>query len=100
MASVAGDERVAITLLHVGTADDAPEIAAADGPQWTFTRVVREGEPVEQILSAADDVQADLIVMPTAGHTGVFDALRGSTTERVLRRTPCPLLAVPAPNSP
>jgi nucleotide-binding universal stress UspA family protein len=35
--------------------------------------------------------------MPTAGREGVFDALRGSTTERVLRRAPCPLLAVPAP---
>ena len=57
----------------------------------------RNGDPVDQILAAADEVEADLIVMPTAGRTGVFDALRGSTTERVLRRAQCPLLAVPAP---
>ena len=60
--------------------------------------MVRDGDPVEQILAAADELEVDLIVMPTAGRAGVFDVLRGSTTERVLRRAPCPLLAVPAPD--
>jgi nucleotide-binding universal stress UspA family protein len=73
-----------------------PHIAPADGQRSSFRRMVREGDPVEQILAAADELKADLIVMPTTGRTGVFDALRGSTTERVLRRAPCPLLAVPA----
>ena len=41
-------------------------------------------------------VGADLIVMPTAGRAGVFEVLRGGTTERVLRQARCPLLAVPA----
>ena len=39
---------------------------------------------------------ANLIMMATAGHQGFLDALRGSTTERVLRHAPCPVLAVPA----
>ena len=39
---------------------------------------------------------ADLIVMATEGHQGFLDAIRGSTTERVLRQAPCPVLAVPA----
>jgi nucleotide-binding universal stress UspA family protein len=47
------------------------------------------------ILAAAESHAADLIVMATAGHDGVLDALRGSTTEQVLRRASCPLLAVP-----
>ncbi len=34
--------------------------------------------------------------MPTRGRDGVFDALRGSVTERVLRNAHCPVLAVPA----
>ena len=75
-----------------------PHVAAADGDRWAFTRMVRDGDPVEQILAAAGEVKADLIVMPTAGRAGVFDVLRGSTTERVLRRAPCPVLAVPAPD--
>jgi nucleotide-binding universal stress UspA family protein len=44
----------------------------------------------------AETQAADLLIMTTAGHAGVLDALRGSTTEQVLRRVPCPLLAVPA----
>ena len=95
-AEVAGEDgdKVKITLLHVGTG--APRVRAEDGPRCIFRRVSRAGDPVEEIVKAADAVAAELIVMPTEGRTGVFDVLRGSTTERVLRRAPCPLLAVPA----
>jgi nucleotide-binding universal stress UspA family protein len=99
VAAIAGDEdeeSVTITLLHVGPENGMPHIPSASGQRPAFTRMVRDGDPVEQILAAADEVQADLIVMPTAGRAGVFDVLRGSTTERVLRRAPCPVLAVPA----
>jgi hypothetical protein len=34
--------------------------------------------------------------MPTAGHQGFLDVLRGSTSERVLRHAPCPVLSIPA----
>jgi nucleotide-binding universal stress UspA family protein len=34
--------------------------------------------------------------MATEGHEGILDALRGSVTEQVVRRAPCPVLAVPA----
>jgi nucleotide-binding universal stress UspA family protein len=57
---------------------------------------VRQGDVVETILRTAAEIDADLIAMPTAGHHGIFDALRGSTTERVLRHAPCPVLAMPA----
>jgi nucleotide-binding universal stress UspA family protein len=98
VAQIASEGGATITLLHVGPESGMPHVAAADGDGWTFTRMVRDGDPVEQILAAAEEVEADLIVMPTAGRDGVFDVLRGSTTERVLRRAQCPLLAVPAPN--
>jgi len=49
---------------------------------------------VETILDAAD--RCDLIVMATEGTHGILDALRGSTTSRVVRAAPCPVLAVPA----
>jgi universal stress protein A len=35
--------------------------------------------------------------MSTHGRTGLAHMLIGSVTERVLRRAPCPVLAVPAP---
>jgi nucleotide-binding universal stress UspA family protein len=94
-AEIAGDDRVTITLLHVGKPGSAPRIATEDGNEWRFVRMDRQGDPVEQIVAAASETKADLVVMPTAGHAGVLDALRGSTTERVLRRLRCSLLAVP-----
>jgi nucleotide-binding universal stress UspA family protein len=96
-AEIVGDGDVTITLLYVGADADMPRVQAEDGTGWKFKRMRREGDPVEEILQSADHINAELIVMPTAGRAGVFDALRGSTTERVLRRARCPLLAVPAP---
>ena len=95
LVDIGGDGKSTISLLHVGSEDDMPRVRAEDGPRWTFARLRRDGEPVAEILAAADLVAADLIVMPTAGRA-VFEVLRGSTTERVLRHTRCPLLAVPA----
>ena len=44
----------------------------------------------------AQEISADLIVMATEERKGVLGTLRGSVTEKVLRRSPCPVLAVPA----
>lgn len=56
---------------------------------------LRRGPVVETILDVAEEIRPDLIVMATAGHNNLFDDLRGSTTERVLRAAPCPVLAIP-----
>jgi nucleotide-binding universal stress UspA family protein len=91
------ESKATITLLHVGSEEGMPSLPLADGPEWTFARLRRDGEPLAEIEAAAELVRADLIVMPTHGRHGVFDALRGSTTEQVVRRASCPVLAVPAP---
>jgi nucleotide-binding universal stress UspA family protein len=96
-AEIIGEGNVTITLLYVGAEADMPQVRAEDGTGWRFERLRREGDPVEEIVRGAELINAELIVMPTAGRAGVFDVLRGSTTERVLRRARCPLLAVPAP---
>src|SRR5207342_3381098 len=57
---------------------------------------LRTGDVVGTILKAAEAQQANLIAMPTAGHQGFLDAVRGSTSERVLRHAPCPVLTIPA----
>jgi nucleotide-binding universal stress UspA family protein len=79
-------------LLHVG---EAPPQVAGEANR-ALAVAAGQGDVVEAIVKAADDWSADLIGMPTAGHHGFLDAVRGSTTERVLRQAPCPLLAVPA----
>jgi nucleotide-binding universal stress UspA family protein len=81
-------------LLHVGA--DAPHVQRSGETDRTLPIVMRKGDVVDAVVAEANDWPADLIGMPTAGHHGFFDALRGSITERVLRSAPCPVLAVPA----
>lgn len=87
---------VAMHLVYVGEQPDMPSLEIETGAPFEVTREARSGEVVNEILAAAAARQADLIAMATAGHHGFLDALRGSTTERVLRQAPCPVLAVPA----
>lgn len=56
-----------------------------------FTRV---GAAAEEILRAAEELDADLIVMGTHGRTGLRRLLAGSVAETVLRRATCPVLAL------
>ena len=53
------------------------------------------GKPDAAILRAARDTRADLIVISSHGLTGFRKMFFGSTTERVLRETPVPMLIVP-----
>ncbi|EMA61079.1 universal stress protein [Halorubrum kocurii] len=54
---------------------------------------LRRGRPHEAILDAADDYDADLIVMGTHGRTGVGRFLAaGSVAERVVRHSEAPVL--------
>ena len=85
-------ERGLIEKVH-GGATALPGSALFE-PGFAAKSALQQAEK-EAIVDAANDWQPDLIGMPTAGHRGFLDALRGSTTERVLRQTPCPLLAVP-----
>ncbi len=52
------------------------------------------GDPGMTISEYADDVGADLIVIPSHGFHGLDRLLLGSTTERVIRHTNCPVLVL------
>ena len=54
----------------------------------------RVGAAAEEILRAAGELEADLIVLGTHGRTGLRRLLAGSVAEAVLRRAPCPVLAL------
>lgn len=86
-----------IRILHIGK--NVPVVATISSPSHRpplqVPVEVRDGDVVEGILQAAAEMRANLIGMATAGHRGLLDALRGSTTERVLRQAPCPVLAIP-----
>lgn len=59
--------------------------------------VVDEGTAADSILSLAQDRKSDLIVMGTHGLRGFDRLMLGSVTDRVMRRAPCPVLAVREP---
>ena len=82
----------------------APELAAAAGkalstfadtygisPDLTF---IREGDPADEILAAAAEIDARLIAMGTHGRRGLSHVLLGSVAEQVVRRSRAPVLTV------
>jgi universal stress protein A len=59
-------------------------------PHWK----VRAGLPSHEIVEAAKEMDVDLIVVATHGHTGWKHFCIESTAERVVRAAPCPVLVV------
>jgi nucleotide-binding universal stress UspA family protein len=57
------------------------------------TEVVH-GDPAAEIVRHALRHRCDLLVLGTHGRTGLRRLVLGSVAERVLRRAPCPVLAV------
>jgi nucleotide-binding universal stress UspA family protein len=53
-----------------------------------------KGRPFEEICRLARDINIDLIVIATRGNTGLKHLVLGSTSERVVRYSPCPVLVV------
>ncbi len=92
MIKLVGSE-ASLQLLHVG--ERAPELVNEQGGPLGLPIVLRTGPVVDTILRAADDLKADVIAMPTSGRHGLLDAVRGSTSARVLDDAQWPLLAVP-----
>jgi nucleotide-binding universal stress UspA family protein len=59
--------------------------------------VVQHGNASDAILSFAEAQRMELIVMGTHGRRGLDRLVLGSTTDRVMRRAPCPVLVVSNP---
>jgi nucleotide-binding universal stress UspA family protein len=59
---------------------------------------VGEGSPFAEILDEARSMPADVLVMGTHGRGGFQRFVLGSVTEKVMRRSPCPVLTVPPPS--
>ncbi len=61
---------------------------------------VEFGIPSQVIVRTAEELDTDLIVLGTRGLSGLEHLLVGSTAERVIRSSPCPVLAVHAQQAP
>jgi nucleotide-binding universal stress UspA family protein len=56
--------------------------------------VVRIGNPADSVIAIAEEKKVDMIVMASHGYGLMGQIVLGSTTERVLKRAPCPVLVV------
>jgi nucleotide-binding universal stress UspA family protein len=55
---------------------------------------VREGEPWREIVDAAEEMEADLVVIGAHGRGGFDRYILGSVAEKLVRRLPCSVLTV------
>jgi nucleotide-binding universal stress UspA family protein len=76
----------------------AMEKIPADRGVKTKALLVR-GYPAEKILSEAERLNAELIVLGSHGHGMLFHLVAGSVAEAVLKKARCPVLVVPARKS-
>lgn len=94
-----GSQTPRVHLVHVADSDDAVELSAPQAPgiQWNIIR--RKGELVEVLSEVVEEVDADLIAMPTRGQDSFLDVLTGTRTEKTLRISSRPVLIVPVPEA-
>lgn len=59
-----------------------------------YTTAVVSGVPYEEIIRAAKEQDASLIVIGTHGRSGLDHLIFGSTAERVVRSAPCPVMTI------
>ena len=72
--------------------EDARRVAQEHGVP--LTTEVRAGNAAQQIVLAASEGSADLIVLGAKGHSVIRDFLLGTTTDRVTHHAPCSVLIV------
>ncbi len=70
--------------------------ARAEAAGQAISTRIEVGIPSQVLHTVAGTIGADLLVVGTHGRTGLDHVLVGSTAERVVRVSPCPVLAVKA----
>ncbi|WP_457063925.1 universal stress protein [Hymenobacter sp. UYAg731] len=95
-----------VTIVHVSGVEDDENCARArhavelsgltKGLHEAEPRGYQYDRPADGILAAIDDLGADLVVLLARRRSYLGDLLHHSVTAEVLRRSPVPVLAVPA----
>jgi nucleotide-binding universal stress UspA family protein len=60
----------------------------------SYRIMIRTGDPALVIVTVAEELNVDLIIMPTHGHTGIARMILGSVAERVVREAKRPVLTI------
>lgn len=101
------DGELTVLYVHSSTARHLDTSASSESELGKFVRealgshasirlLEPHGDPVTGILSSADELRSDVIIMGTHGRSGMQRLLLGSVAERVIRRSQTAVLVVPA----
>lgn len=90
-----GDAYVDPGYAHVQDVELVKSRLASSGIEHEFRQMVGK-EPAEEVVAAARELVADLVVIGLRRRTAVGKFLLGSTAQRILLDAPCPVLAVKA----
>jgi nucleotide-binding universal stress UspA family protein len=75
------------------------EVKPADPSIPVVYRMVT-GDPATSVVQAAEEENADFIVVGSHGRTGLSRLLMGSVAEAIVRKAQCPVVTVKAPHNP
>jgi nucleotide-binding universal stress UspA family protein len=59
-----------------------------------YETIIVPGIPYDEIIKTGEEQSADLIIMGTHGRTGLDHVLFGSTAEKVVRKSPVPVMTI------
>jgi nucleotide-binding universal stress UspA family protein len=76
-------------------ADTALAKALSEAGLGEARRRIAIGDPASEIIDAAREIDAGVIVIPSRGKTGLRRWMIGSVAEKVVRQAPCPVLVLP-----
>lgn len=76
-------------------ADSALAKVLSEAGVGEANRRVLIGDPANEIINVAREIDANLIVIPSRGKTGLRRWMLGSVAEKVVRQAPCPTLVLP-----
>lgn len=98
-ADLAKTMRLALAVVHVSRHHEQARVILGEAREYlrpyeltNLHTIVREGAVPTQILAAAQEYGAGLIVLGAHGHGRMYEALIGSVTAAILQKTEKPLL--------
>lgn len=92
---------VPITILTVNSDEEAAKATLKEATDYLASYKLRkmgtrikEGDSETKIVETCKEVKADLIIMGSFGHSRIREAILGSTTVQVMRKSPVPVLMI------
>ncbi|MBV6404549.1 MAG: universal stress protein [Flavobacteriales bacterium] len=91
-----GSDRVEVHTLTVGDGTRPADLEDRLNGCASFVHHRAQGDVVEAIGKAAEELAVDLVAMATEGHDSIGDAVWGSRADQVLRHARTPVLVLPS----